>query len=74
MEERVQKYPINSSNITGIEFDPQTHTLWIMFRGGSTYRFADVPHETVLRLTVAESAGQFFHKHIKGKFTTSRVK
>lgn len=58
--------PVISSNIQAVGYDPESQTLHVQFKGGSTYAFAGVPPEHHSGLLDAESAGQYFHKHIRG--------
>ena len=54
-----------SSNIMSIGYDKETLTLEVEFHWGAVYQYNKVPEEIYLGLLSAESAGQFFHEHIK---------
>lgn len=60
--------PCKSSCISGIGYHAESRTLALQFVGGKTYRYADVPAETVTALKESKSAGAFFGKQINGKF------
>lgn len=64
----------NSSNISGVEYDAAQRVLTVQFHGGRVYRYADVPAETYHRFRLADSAGRFFGREIRGKFASERIR
>ena len=70
----MEKFEVKSSNILGIEYNRDTHTLFVTFKGGSVYRYNDVPRVEVVNMVDAESAGAYLHAHIKPKYHTARVR
>lgn len=59
-----------SSNIAAFGYDPKAGELHVKFRQeGPTYIYAGVSAKLNDDMHAAESAGKFFHAHIKGKFT-----
>lgn len=54
------------------EYDKGTKTLVIEFKGGSRYRYKDVPEEVWIAYKGAESVGKFFYKYIKDKYDYER--
>lgn len=58
-----------SSNLARADYDPETKDLGLAFQDGSEYVYHGVSPETYRGLTLAGSAGQFFHRHIKGHFS-----
>lgn len=54
-----------SSNIASFGWDPETSDLLIEFRGGDTYRYANVPVTVYEGLQRAPSVGKFFFRHVK---------
>jgi hypothetical protein len=60
-----------SSNISRIGY--QRGTLYIMFNSGVAYAYPGVPFPTYNNMAEAESVGQFFHHHIKNKFTHTKL-
>lgn len=55
-----------SSNIEAVGH--KDGVLTVKFKGGGTYEYADVPADLHDKMIAAESAGKFFHAHVKGKF------
>ena len=58
-----------SSNLLSADYDQETGSLTIQFQSGDEYTYANVPPETYRGLTLAGSAGQFFHRHIRDRFS-----
>lgn len=69
MEKRLSP---ESSNIMLAEYDKENKTLVIEFKGGSRYRYKDVPEEVWIAYKGAESVGKFFYKYIKDKYDYER--
>lgn len=73
--------PVESSQIFAIGYDQITRTLAIQFvshaggqrNAGSIYTYSNVPLETAIAFTQAESIGKFFGANIKGKFEFRKV-
>lgn len=63
----------NSSNVEYVGYDPQAKDLYITFKGGSTYRYAEVPVDTWRDLQNAPSVGKFIHANIKGIYKSERL-
>jgi lysyl-tRNA synthetase class 2 len=57
-----------SSNIESFTFDPETDTLTIQFRDGDEYDYLNVPPQVHRAFQASGSAGQYFIRHIKGRF------
>lgn len=62
---------IVSSNIDVVGW--HRGTLYIKFINGGAYAYDKVDMKTYLDLVKAESVGQHFHKHIKGKFAYTKL-
>ena len=67
----IQSFSRVSSHIAGAEYDDETHELTIEFADGSRYAYGGVPPETFRAFREAPSAGQFFHRQIKRRFSYS---
>jgi len=62
---------LSSSNLAGYDYDPNTKTLTITFRGsGRTYRYMDVPEQVADGLASASSPGTYFNSAIKDAYST----
>lgn len=57
--------PVTSSQIDAIGHDPETNTLAVRFRGGSTYHYADVTAEQYDEFYRSESLGKHFGANFK---------
>lgn len=53
--------------------DPETNTLEVRFKNGSTYRYSGVSAEAHAEFMAAESKGKHFGTHIKGKYECQKV-
>lgn len=62
-----------SGMITKIAYDESEKLLTLTFASGGAYTYKDVPKEKFDALLAAESAGKYFHAHIKGKYDTEKV-
>lgn len=62
-----------SSQIVGIGYDPEAHILYIEFKRGSWYSYADVPENIYEEFRAAPSVGKYFFANIKGKYDYARV-
>lgn len=69
----MNRNPVTSSNIVSVGYDHATSTLEVEFVGGAVYQYSQVPAETYVGLTQAESAGAYFAAEIKGKFEYRKV-
>ena len=74
----VRLIPVTSSNVQAIGYDDERKVLTIVFHSGGTYEYAHVNKKVytdLLRLkATAGSIGSYFHAHIKGQFTYTRIK
>lgn len=62
-----------SSNLLSGRYDPQTHTLTLVFGNGSTYEYASVPDEVWFRLVSATSPGRYFHASVRPNYIGRQV-
>jgi hypothetical protein len=62
---------VTSSNIESIGHCGQH--LCVKFKSGGIHRFHDVPPELFDKMQSAESAGKFFHAHIRGQFESKKL-
>lgn len=62
-----------SSNLSSASYDPDTQELTIEFTNGDEYSYSGVPPETYRSLTLASSAGQFFHRAIKNSYAYEQM-
>lgn len=62
----------NSSAIKLAKSD--NRTLTITFTSGGEYKYDDVPEDVVNAFWKADSAGQFYHRNIKGQYKWEKVR
>lgn len=62
----------DSSFIDSCHWDKDLCILTIMFKNGTEYKYSDVPKNVYDDFKTCDSAGQFFGKHIKGKFNEGK--
>jgi KTSC domain len=48
-------------------------TLYVEFSQGTLYKFFQVPQETYRELCAADSMGQYFNEHIRGKYKSEKI-
>lgn len=57
-------------------YDPRSQILSVVFDGGETYLYSGVPEDVAdgfrWATAVGVSAGQYFHKYIRDKYTAVR--
>ena len=71
----IKTHPVNSSNIARAGYDPNTLTLEVHFRNGSTYEYNGVPKSFYEGIFTSESPGAFFRKYvIKGRYKFKKMK
>jgi hypothetical protein len=64
---------LTSSNIDAVGYEHETKRLFIRFNSGESYSYSDVGFTQFDALTKVESAGKFFHQHIRGKYVYNRL-
>lgn len=58
--------PVTSSNLESVGYDPETRLLAVKFkRGGAVYHYEDVDPHHFDAIQQAESAGKYFHEHLR---------
>lgn len=69
----MERYPVVSSNLMSVGYDPTTETLEVEFSSGSIYQYANVPQSMYEQLMQADSKGGFLNFHVKDNYPVSRV-
>ena len=57
-----------SSNISACNYDSATQELKIWFKNSGAYKYASVPQSVWMGLQNSSSIGEYFHRHIKGRY------
>ena len=67
-ERRLENYPIQSSCIARLEYDPDPgEASYRFWKGGGSY-VTPMPHHEVDRWANAKSVGRYFNRHVRGKY------
>lgn len=69
---------VQSSNIDAIGFnitdsESQLVDLFVRFKSGHVFRYADVPRETAIALENAKSVGGYFARFVRNQFKGENV-
>jgi len=64
---------VESSSLHAVGYAPETKSLRVTFRNGSTYRYFDVPYEVFQDLLHANSKGRYFNDSIRPAFRYERL-
>jgi hypothetical protein len=62
-----------STNITAFGYDPESSTLSIKFKSGTTYNYMQVPDKVFEAMKTSASKGRFFQKNIKDLFQHQKI-
>lgn len=71
--EDVSKVDISSSNISAVAHDEKDKVLRVWFNNGAVYDYVSVPRSTYTGLIGAESAGKYFHAHVRNAFEYRKI-
>ncbi len=69
----MQRFPVESSSIHSIGYDPATAILELEFHAGAVYQYFMVPPSTFEALRSAPSIGAFVNRHIRPRFRYVQV-
>jgi hypothetical protein len=70
---KMQRRPVNSSNLASVGFDSESETLEVEFNDGSVYQYFGVPVDVYRGLMSAGSHGSYFHQHIRNVYQYTRI-
>lgn len=59
---------LDSTMLDAMDYDAGMRVLNLRLKNGAQWTYADVPAEVAAGLQGAESAGSYFHRHIKGRY------
>lgn len=69
----MERQAVSSSNLVSVGYDPNSEILEIEFKGGSIYRYLNVPAFEHERLMSASSHGIYFNANIKDRYPFERA-
>jgi hypothetical protein len=72
MNTRDARVALPSSLVASIAYMDDA-TLEVEFRRGTVYRYRNVPRAIFDGLIQADSAGQYFRRHIQNRFSSERL-
>jgi hypothetical protein len=73
-EERAGRYQrVESTMMTSVRYDTDSHELRVAFKSGSMYCYQNVPLEIYLALLDAASKGRFFNEYVKDHFPATEI-
>lgn len=65
---------VRSSNLHSVGYDLYNSTLKIKFKSGRVYIYSKVPEHIYVSLMSAGSKGKYFHRRIRDKYPTRRIR
>lgn len=69
----MQMIPVSSSNLSAAGYDPNSSTLIVNFKNGTTYKYLGVPQPIFDALMRAPSKGTYFNDNIKDRYRFVRL-
>ncbi|SDU53602.1 KTSC domain-containing protein [Jiangella alkaliphila] len=70
---RIRRWPVSSSALRSVGYDPQTWTLEVEFESGAVYRYLDVDPLDVEAMMAADSMGAYLNEEIKPHHEVEQV-
>ena len=58
-----------SSHLDRVDYDRETQEMTVTFKNGQPYTYSGVPNEVYLGLQHARSAGEYFVRQIKDRYS-----
>jgi hypothetical protein len=71
---KMNRIPVNSSNIYSVGYDKTYKILEIEFHSGGIYQYSNISYDIYNQLMNASSKGQFFHRFIRDKYPTKKIR
>ena len=69
----MERFPVNSSHLVSVGYEPSSQTLEIEFNDGSVYQYFDVPEFEYYELIYSSSVGGYFHSDIKDHYQYTKL-
>jgi hypothetical protein len=69
----MRRWPVDSSTVSSIGYEPRSMTLELEYRNGNVYRYFEVPAAIYHELLAASSIGAFVNTRIEPSFEFARV-
>ena len=72
---RIERHPVESRALAAVGYSRRLRALEVEFRrGGTTYRYLNVPRSVYEQLLAADSKAGFYNRHIRGKYRSVYVR
>lgn len=70
----IERWPTpHSSNVSEVEYDPETREMRVTFKSGGTYAISGVESTTASDMANDPSPGSFYNRHIRNRYTTRKL-
>ena len=69
----IETFAPSSSHLDRVDYDDIAKTMQITFKDGRAYAYENVPQDVYLGLQNARSAGQYFQRWIKDRYSSTEV-
>lgn len=73
MYKNEEMFPVQSSNIESVGYDPADQEAYIKFLNGSVYVYRDVPQHEFDGLKDAPSVGSYLNRNFKNVYAYERI-
>ncbi len=70
----MNRQPVTSSDIKSIGYSESEQVLEVEFRSGGIYQYANFSESDHAALMSASSKGKHFHRRIKDRYSTTRIR
>jgi hypothetical protein len=70
----INRENVRSSNLKSVGYDSENEILEIEFKSGGIYQYSKVPEVVYSKLMSSSSHGKYFHKMIRDKYPTKKVR
>lgn len=74
MVQEIDVKPVRSRDLALIGYDHMSSVLEVVFRAGGVYRYQGVPESVYHALMAAPSHGTYFQRHIKARYSFSKIR
>lgn len=69
-----ESYTVDSSNLTTVEYDPDTLVLRVSFKNGGMYEYEGVLQDVVDEMMAADSQGSYFYKNVRMNYPYTKIR
>lgn len=69
----IEMAPFESSNLKSARYNPESSTLEVSFKNGTTYQYFDVPQHIRDGFDASESKGGYLAAQVKGHYRYSKL-